>query len=193
MTILTRAFTTFLLSATLATTTAAEPPSTAFLRWNTNDAELAAYAHDKLTQCLAERGALRVIDAKTTHAKVDELGIDIARVMGISDDENRRIGQALDTDYVMSGAFSVLKSLTFSGWRRDISADVRLHRSSDGSEVGYWQTTTGFSFVSSNTALDAKAMSDRATGEFCAEITKAAASGFVKEKEPASESTGFGW
>ncbi|MGB1109512.1 MAG: hypothetical protein ACPG4N_04105 [Gammaproteobacteria bacterium] len=162
----------------------AEAPSVAFLPWYSNDAALADHSYDQLSQCLLERGGMRLLPKQEAAQAVNALDIDLEQTFGLSDAENQRIGQHLKADYVLSGAFSVLKELTFAGWRKDISANLRLHRSADGAEVGYFQTTTGFSWVTTKKATDPEAMAQMAVDQFCEEVSAMAANGFaVPESE----------
>ncbi|MGB0721886.1 MAG: hypothetical protein ACPGU7_05760 [Gammaproteobacteria bacterium] len=165
----------------------AEAPSAALLPWYTNDPAIAGFAYDRLAGCLSERGVFALKPRSEVQAAVDALNIDLERTFGLPDDEFKALGQRLGTRYVLGGAFSILKELTFSGWRKDVSANLRLHQSSDGGEVGFYQTTTGFSWVSNKTALDPEAMAARAVDDFCASIANEAAAGFKPEPDPATD------
>ena len=92
------------------------------------------------------------------------------KVLGPSDADFQAVGQALGVEYVLGGAFTVMNDLTFAGWRKDISADIRVHDGRTGAEAGYWRSNTGFTWTSTETATDAAKMSESAMNHMCAQI-----------------------
>ena len=149
---------------------ASGPVSAALLPWHTNDPGISKVAYGQLTACLVRTGVFTFVPRADVEAVVDKLGVDVKKAFGPSDTDFKAVGQALDVQYVLGGAFTILKGLTFVGWRKDITADMRLHHGSTGQEAGYWRSNTGFTWTSTDTALDAEKMSASAINHMCAQI-----------------------
>jgi len=148
----------------------AGPATAALLPWHTNDQAVSRVAWDQLTACLTRTGVFVFTPRTSVEQAVRDQGVDVHKIFGPSDAEFKAVGQALDVQYVLGGAFTVLKSLTFSGWRKDITSDIRLHHGNNGQEAGYWRSNTGFTWTRTETAIDAGKMSESAINNMCAQI-----------------------
>lgn len=158
----------------------ASPATAVLLPWYTNDTGSAHDSYARLSQCLTEKGVFMLLPRDQAEAAVKDLHIDLERTFGLSDDEFKQIGQHLGVDFVMGGAFTIMKTLTFSGFRKDVTSNLRLHQTIDGAEVGYYLSNTGFNWVKSQTATDASAMGQAIVDTFCNELSADAARGFKK-------------
>ena len=127
-------------------------------------------AYDQLKTCLTRTGVFEFVPRAKVEATVSKLGVDIHKVFGPSDSDFKAVGQALDVQYVLGGALTILKTLTFSGWRKDITSDMRLHYGDSGREAGYWRSNTGFTWTRLTTATNAGKMSESAINHMCARM-----------------------
>ena len=150
----------------------AGPAMAALLPWYTNDTNVSHVAYEQLSACLTRTGVFTFTPRAKVENAVSALDIDLHKTFGPSDADFKAVGQALEVDYVLGGAFTVLKGLTFVGWRKDITADIRVHRGDSGVEAGYWRSNTGFTWTSTDTALNAEKMSESAINHMCAEISR---------------------
>lgn len=146
------------------------PATAALLPWHTNDTGVSRVAYEQLTTCLTRTGVFTFVPRSTVDAAVVNLGVDVHKAFGPSDADFKAVGQALDVQYVLGGAFTILKGLTFTGWRKDITADMRVHLGGTGLESGYWRSNTGFTWASTDTALNAEKMSASAINHMCEQI-----------------------
>jgi hypothetical protein len=144
-----------------ATPRPAGPATEVLLPWHTNDQVVGRVAYEQLKACLTRTGVFEFAARPKVETTIDNLGVDIRKTFGPSDEDFKAVGQALDVQYVLGGAFTILKSLTFSGWRKDITSDIRLHYGDNGREAGYWRSNTGFTWTRSETATNAEKMSAR--------------------------------
>ncbi|HEY9081598.1 hypothetical protein [Magnetovibrio sp.] len=156
----------------VATPRDAGPATAALLPWYTNDPNLSRIAYTQLSECLTRTGVFTFAPRETVEAAVYTAGVDLHKTFGPSDADFKAVGQTLKVEYVLGGAFTVLKDLTFAGWRKDITADMRLHHGNSGAEAGYWRSNTGFTWTDTTTALSAEKMSESAMNHMCAEISQ---------------------
>jgi hypothetical protein len=148
----------------------AGPATAALLPWHTNDQVVSRVAYEQLKACLTRTGVFEFAPRTRVETTIDSLGVDFRKAFGPSDADFKAVGQALDVQYVLGGAFTILKSLTLFGWRKDITSDMRLHYGGNGQEAGYWRSNTGFTWTRSETAINAEKMSESAINNMCAQM-----------------------
>jgi len=148
----------------------AGPATAALLPWYSNEPDAARVAYEQLSACLTRTGVFTFTPRDKVESVVKDFRVDLDKTFGPSDSDFKVVGQALGVEYVLGGAFTVLKGLTFAGWRKDITADMRVHRGESGAEAGYWRSNTGFTWTTTATALDANNMSESAMNHMCAQI-----------------------
>ena len=145
-------------------------PKAVLLPWNARDAEVAGFAYDQLTACLQERNVFQFVPREEAERVIKEGGYDLTKIFGLNKEEYKQIAAKLGVDYVLSGTMNVMKSLSFSGWRKDIASDLRINRASDGSKLDSWLSNTSMTFTDTDTALNAKKMAESVTNNLCSRV-----------------------
>ncbi len=147
-----------------------EAPKAAFLPIvNKYDQDVADLVREKLTSCLQERNYYNFLPYDEVKKVVDETGFDMTKIFGLSDNELKVLGEKLGVDYMFEGLVVVKKSLKFSGWRKDVDANVKLH-DGNGKKIDSWRSMTEFSFGETETVMDAEKMGDAVSNHLCAKI-----------------------
>ncbi len=143
-------------------------PVAAMLPWYTHDSQLAGEAYDKLQHCLAARNVFRFVPRSSVEKAISKHGIDINRTFGISEKDAKLLASELKADYVLGGAFNVVKSLKFTGFRKDIASDLRIYRGKDGELLHTLRSNTSLTFSGSDT--DQRKMMESAMNHLCSEV-----------------------
>jgi len=143
-------------------------PKAALLPWYTNDHQLANTAYIQLKTCLEERNIFRFVPRDKVEYAIQHNGIDINKTFGISQSEAKQLADALEVDYILGGAFNVVKSLKLNGWRRDIASDMRIYRGSNGQKMHTLLSNTSMTFASAEQNADL--MSRSAINHLCSQI-----------------------
>ncbi|MCR9218720.1 MAG: hypothetical protein NXI21_00695 [Alphaproteobacteria bacterium] len=150
-------------------------PTAALLPWYTKDYATARFAYDQLVECLAARNVFRFVPRERALQAVAGAGYEMERVFGLEDAEYVDLAERLEADFVMHGAFTILRDLTVFGWRGDVTADLRLVDAAAGERVGYWRETTAATFALPDSFTDEERMAASAMNHLCARIIEATA------------------
>jgi hypothetical protein len=145
-------------------------PTAALLPIEQNtDAEVAAFVEKSLVNCLTENNAFKFVDPVKVAAVVKEQGVDLKVIFGPGEADMKKLAEALGVDYVLWGVVGVRKSLTFSGWRKDVDIYIKLHDAA-GKKVDTWRSMTDFTWAKGETAMDAQQMAQSAANHTCAKM-----------------------
>ena len=136
---------------------------------NTNDKAIADYVSRNLANCLRERNVFTFAPQEKVDKAVKKSGIDLDKILGLSNAEYKTLANMLGVDYVIYGVVTIKKTLTFTGWRKDVDVYIRAHDSA-GKKVDTWRSMTDFTWAKNSTALDAEQMAASAANHTCTKM-----------------------
>lgn len=136
---------------------------------NTNDNAVADYVSRHLGDCLQERNVFTFVPQENVDKAVKKSGIDLDKMLGLSNAEYKTLANMLGVDYVIYGIVTIKKTLTFTGWRKDVDVYIRVHDSA-GKKVDTWRSMTDFTWAKNSTALDAEQMAESAANHTCTKM-----------------------
>ena len=133
-------------------------------------AGFAATTQNSLGKCLEQRNVFTLIDSKKVEQAVDNEKINLDRVYGLDDAEYKKIAADVGAEYVLFGNLAEVKSLKFTGWRKDIYSLFYLHNGKDGKKVDSWRSDTTLTFADAKTELERDKMLSSVISHTCAKI-----------------------
>lgn len=136
---------------------------------NTNDNAVADYVSQNLVNCLKERNVFTFAPQKEVDQAVKKSGVDMKKILGPSNAEFKTLANMLGVDYVIYGIVTIRKTLTFTGWRKDVDVYIRVHDST-GRKIDTWRSMTDFTWAKNSTALDAEQMAESAANHTCTKM-----------------------
>lgn len=146
-------------------------PAAAMLPFeNTNDPAIAKFVTEKVKTCLGQRNVLDFADQKRVDKVVDASGYDMGTIFGLKADQYKNLADQLGVDYTIHGTVTVKKTLTFSGWRKDVDVYLYLNDGDTGEKIDSWRSMTTFTWAKKEAALDAEAMAESAANHTCSKM-----------------------
>ena len=119
-------------------------PTAAFLPIeNTSDAEVSVFVEKKVINYMIGNNALQFVDPAKVAAVIKEQGVNLKAIFGPNKSDMQKLADKLGVDYVLWEVVSVRKTLTFTGWRKDVDLYIKLHNAS-GAKVDTWRSMTDF-------------------------------------------------
>ncbi|MFO7859625.1 MAG: hypothetical protein R6U41_00240 [Desulfosalsimonas sp.] len=146
-------------------------PTAALLPFeNTNDPEIAGLVTEKIKNCLEERNVLTFAGQQKVNQVVDATGYDMGTMFGLKKDQYKNLGNKLGVDYTLHGTVSVRKSLTFSGWRKDVDVHLYINDAKTGQKIDSWRSMTDFTWTKGEDSVNAETMAESAANHICAKM-----------------------
>ncbi|MFP4658131.1 MAG: hypothetical protein ACLFMP_05540 [Desulfonatronovibrionaceae bacterium] len=136
---------------------------------NTNDPELANLVSEKIKTCLQERNVFQFAGQEQVDEAAKASGYNFGTMLGLDAEQYASLAGELGVTYTMHGTLTVRKSLTFSGWRKDVDVYVYLSDSS-GNKVDSWRSMTDFTWAKGEDAVNAEKMAESPANHICAKI-----------------------
>lgn len=136
---------------------------------NTNDAAVAEFVTEKVKTCLEKRNVLEFVDQARVEKAAEASGYDFGTMFGLDESEYKSLADELDAAYTMHGTITVRKSLTFSGWRKDVDVYLYLNDRS-GNKADSWRSLTEATWAKGEEAVDAEVMAESAANHICAKM-----------------------
>ncbi|MCF8095211.1 MAG: hypothetical protein K9J79_07595 [Desulfobacteraceae bacterium] len=146
-------------------------PAAAMLPFeNTNDREVAEFVTQKVKTCLEKRNVLDFADQSRVDRVVEASGYDMGSIFGLNEDQYKSLADPLGVDYTIHGTITVKKTLTFSGWRKDVDVYLYLNDGKTGEKLDSWRSMTTFTWAKKEEALDAQTMAESAANHICSKM-----------------------
>ncbi|MCA1785720.1 MAG: hypothetical protein LC657_07050, partial [Desulfobacteraceae bacterium] len=101
---------------------------------------------------------------------VDASGYDMGTMFGLKQDQYKNLGGKLGVDYTLHGTVSVRKTLTFSGWRKDVDVHIYINDAKTGQKIDSWRSMTDFTWTKGEDSLNAETMAESAANHICAKM-----------------------
>ncbi len=137
---------------------------------NTNDQVISDFASQHMVKILQDRNVFKFADQEKVNRVVAKSGVDMSSMFGFSESEYKALAAELGVDYVLHGFIGVRKSLTFTGWRKDVDIWLKLYNGTSGKKVDAWRSMTDFAWTKLSTSADAQKMAVSAANHICAKV-----------------------